>query len=362
MSSHRKGGSATRAIQKHLSRLILLGNTMALLWLYACCIVTWIPCDEHPRLSLLTITFPIALAICLLFIPTWALVKRKLTWLPLAGILPCMGYVLDYYPLKFGYEEGWEGLMVVSWNTHSMGGSENSDVSADYLKNINADIICLQETDLNASSWDSLRAEMARQGYEYFSEKGHTLFSKLHIILSDTITYETRGNVSTWHLLAQGNDTIIVINNHLESNRISPEIKEEYAMVLNKPEYKSAKESGRSILQLMAQSAYYRGNQTKALLQFIQEHEGKHMIVCGDFNDTPISYAYQTISRQMKNAYRDSGCGIGVSYNETGFWVRIDHIFFSKEGTSNHTHIDRTIDTSDHFPIVSWVNFEQNQQ
>lgn len=345
--------SLTRMLGKHLSRLIMLCNLLALLWLYVCCLITWIPCDTYPKLSLVTISFPIALLVNLLFVLFWLFINVKRIWVPVLGLLLCSSYILDYYPLNFGDERPDDALKVVSWNTHGLGGAEGRDSAIQYLKNIDADIICLQETTLD----ETLISGMAELGYEAHQQNTHALFTRLHILQTDTLSYETRSNGSQWYLLEHGGDTIVLVNNHLESNGLSQEIKDEYVQVLREPEYERAKESGRSILSLMSTSARYRGNQTKALHSFVQQYAGKHIIVCGDFNDTPISYAYQTLARHMKNAYRDSGRGIGVSYNQKGFWVRIDHIFFSEEGESGCTSIDRRIDVSDHYPIVSWIKF-----
>ena len=354
--------SLVSRIRKHLSRLVLLGNMFALAWLYACCVITWIPCDVHPRLSLITITFPVALILNLLFVGAWLIVNIRRIWVPILGIALCWGYVMDYYPIHLGSNHSVEGLKIVSWNSKYEGGADRYEDFRNYIKNLDADIICLQESDLSSWAWDDFVNEMKKKGYEYHIRKSLVLFTHMHIEESDTLVYESRSNSSQWYRLTSKTDTIIVVNNHLESNHISAEIKEEYAEVLNNPAYSKAKESGQSILPLMAQSARYRGKQTKALREFLSEHEGQHVIICGDFNDTPISYAYQTLSRQMKNAYRDSGRGIGVSYNQPGFWVRIDHIFFSEEGRSRNTHIDRSVDLSDHYPIISWVDFKQNQQ
>lgn len=351
--------SAYRTFNKHFCRLVLLCNILALVWLYVCCAVTWIPCDERPYVSLVTISFPVAFVVNLLFLAIWIVVSVRHLWLPVLGILPCWGYVLDYCPLNFKTTAAPQGLKVVSWNTKYMGGSEGKEAFQEYLKNIDADIICLQESPISGSAWDGFVAEMKAQGYECHNQKTQTLFTRLHLLQSDTLSYETRSNSSQWYLLASQDDTIMVVNNHLESNRLPAEVKQEYVDVLDNPEYEKAKQSGRTILGMMAESAHYRGGQTRALRDFVEENADRHIIVCGDFNDTPISYACQTLERRMKSAYRDSGSGIGVSFREKGFWVRIDHIFFSKQGESENTFIDRSIDVSDHYPIVSWVNFMQ---
>ena len=35
------------------------------------------------------------------------------------------------------------------------------------------------------------------------------------------------------------------------------------------------------------------------------------IIICGDFNDTPVSYAYQQLGDNMIDAFLESGNGIG---------------------------------------------------
>lgn len=348
-------------LNKQLGRLVLLCNILALLWLYACCLVTWIPCDVHPRLSLITFTFPAALVACMLFVPVWLVLNVKRLWIPLVGILLCWSYVMDYCPIRLSSgEEVPEGLKVVTWNSKYMGGAENYDAFKDYMKNLNADIICLQETECGKAGWEDFLKDMKDQGYEYSQQKLE-LLTRYHILDTDTLKYDTRSNGVRWFRIAKENDTILVLNCHLESNHMPAEVKEEYRQVIDNPEYAKAKESGHSMLPLMIKSAYYRGSQARAMRDFIKEHQGEHIIVCGDFNDTPISYAFQTLSRQLVSNYRESGRGVGVSYNERGFWVRIDHIFHSDDAESSNTFIDQSIGISDHYPVISWVNFNKNQ-
>lgn len=342
----------------------MLCNLLAILWLWACCAITWIPCDSHPYLSLVTFTFPAALLLNLLFVILWLMIHYRWAWVPLCGLLSCWGYILDYCPMNMDDDDEIpaSALKVVSWNTKGFGSSEGRvDEAVECLKKMDADIICLQESTTSGWKENGLLDEMAEMGYEHHNEKGLTLFTRLHIVATDTIVYDTRSNGSRWYLLTRDRDTILVVNNHLESNRISAEIKEEYGRTIDRPEYDRVKESGRSLLPLVATSAHYRGNQTKALVQFLSEHEGRQVILCGDFNDTPISYAYQSLARRMDNVFRESGQGVGLTYDGKGFWVRIDHIFYAGGGKAYAAHVDRSVTTSDHFPIISWVNFDQKQ-
>ena len=84
----------------------------------------------------------------------------------------------------------------------------------------------------------------------------------------------------------------------------------------------------------------------------------KYMIVCGDFNDTPLSYSYHLFDRFMHNAYAKSGHGMGITYHEHKLYYRIDHIFCSKNITPLYTWIDRVQKDSDHYPVISKIRLE----
>ena len=81
------------------------------------------------------------------------------------------------------------------------------------------------------------------------------------------------------------------------------------------------------------------------------------VIVCGDFNDTPASYAKNKIATDLEDAFVESGNGFGRSYIGKFPSFRIDYILHSKEFESYHF---RTIkeEYSDHYPIVCYLEKE----
>ena len=78
------------------------------------------------------------------------------------------------------------------------------------------------------------------------------------------------------------------------------------------------------------------------------------MIVCGDFNDTPISYCYKTIRGNMKDAFKESGLGFGISYHENKFLFRIDHIFYNNKIESYRAKVHK-VTYSDHYPVTVYM-------
>ena len=62
---------------------------------------------------------------------------------------------------------------------------------------------------------------------------------------------------------------------------------------------------------------------------FMQNCKHK-MIVCGDFNDSPTSFAYGTLSKGLKDAFIESGSGLGNTYIGPFPSLRIDYILYDK--------------------------------
>lgn len=358
-----------RKFTKYIKAATLTLNLIAILGVWLCCASTCIHPDNFPRLSILGTFFPVVLLCDLSFILIWLFISYKRVWIPLVGLLPCLGYILDYFPLNLSTETPSDCIKLVTWNTCNYGTmiedkDEGKRMTVEYIKNCDADIICLQESGGKGTIIEDGYKEMENAGYIRDEHHGNILLTRFPILEMDTFTYETHrekgitGNSSKWYKLQYGNDTILLVNNHLESNRLKPEVKEEYVANLDEPEYVRIKRSGRTIGSRLSTSNAIRGPQADSLVSFVKQHKGMHILMCGDFNDTPISYTYQHLNSELQNAYRQSGKGIGISYNQRGFWVRIDHLFVSSNWQTYNTHIDNTINSSDHYPLVSWLKIQ----
>ena len=109
------------------------------------------------------------------------------------------------------------------------------------------------------------------------------------------------------------------------------------------------------LLRKMAKAAKKRAPQIEAISQFLDEYPGKSAIVCGDFNDTPISYTHHTISKHLTDCFVASGNGLGFTYMRNGMHARIDYIFCSKDWQPYGCMVDKSVSISDHYPVVCWL-------
>ena len=76
------------------------------------------------------------------------------------------------------------------------------------------------------------------------------------------------------------------------------------------------------------------------------------VIVCGDFNDVPNSYAYYHIGKGMIDAFKAKGSGLDRTYLGISRTLRIDYIFC--QPAFEVVEYNRIIKNfSDHYPVIA---------
>jgi endonuclease/exonuclease/phosphatase (EEP) superfamily protein YafD len=322
---------------------------------------------DMPLVSTLGMTFPFFLIANLLFLLFWLTVKWRKIWIPLVGFLLTYVPISIYIPLNGpGHDED-ATVKVVSWNVCTYGGNfkyENGfAVICDYLKRQDADIVCLQE---DVDSWRRFVFQEYSGKYPYNDTlifqntkscmNGVGIHSKYPILRKERIPYESKNNGSVAFYLKKGDDTLLVINNHLESTHLTKSDRSNYQeMISGNMERDTMRAESRLLLSKLSSAAAKRAYQAEAVHRYIVEHSQYPTIVCGDFNDTPISYVRHTISQGLTDCFAATGNGLGLSFIQKGFFFRIDHIFCSDDFEPVRCEVDPEIDYSDHQPIICWL-------
>ena len=109
------------------------------------------------------------------------------------------------------------------------------------------------------------------------------------------------------------------------------------------------------LIRKLAEASAIRAPQADTIAHEITASPHPYIIVCGDFNDTPISYTHRTIAQDLDDAFTQSGRGLGISYNQNRFYFRIDNILTSKNLRAYNCTVDRSIKESDHYPIWCYI-------
>lgn len=327
---------------------------------------------KHPFVANFGLLLPVFLLANLLFLFFWLIFKRRMSLIPIIGYVLCYGPIRTYLPLNLPVDMPQNTLKVLSYNVQSFTGEplysyeEATQDIVDYIRQSKADIVCLQEAIPATNALQRLDSIYAYRDTTIIGYKGINavgICSHYPIVKKEVITYHSRGNGSVAYFLKINADTVIVINNHLESNHLSLNDRQDYKdMILGEAEKDSMRSTSRKLIYKLADAVAIRYKQADAVRQYILSHQQYPMIVCGDFNDNPISYTRKTIAQDLIDCYVTTGSGVGHSYNQKGFYVRIDNMMCSADFEPYNCTIDGNIDASDHYPIYCWFKMHTKHE
>jgi endonuclease/exonuclease/phosphatase family metal-dependent hydrolase len=122
---------------------------------------------------------------------------------------------------------------------------------------------------------------------------------------------------------------------------------------LQNPKKETLKKGIKGIVERMKSSYKNRAEEARAIKEHMQSSPYP-IILCGDFNDTPLSYAYNTISENLKDAFKESGKGIGQSFVKIPA-LRIDYILHN-ESFSSYNYKRHKQKLSDHYAVSCEVD------
>lgn len=331
---------------------------------------------EHPLRSCLGLAFPIFLIANICFLFFWLIIQHyKLALLPLAGILLAYPQIRTYMPVNFHTDHlPEESLKILSYNIMGFDGctkKNGKNPILTYLQESGADILCLQEYTTSNSKQHLTQKDIdhALKDYPYhrIDKLGNSqattnriaCYSKYPILSTRKLDYKSNYNGSVVYELKIGKDTLTLINNHLESNKLTKEDKVVYEDMLASPQRDKVESGARLLLGKLAEASALRAPQADAIAQAVEQSKYSTVIVCGDFNDTPISYTHRVASQGLNDAFTQSGQGLGISYNQNKFYFRIDHILTSKNLQTYNCTVDKSIKDSDHYPIWCYFTFKE---
>ena len=351
--------------------LILLGiNAIVALMMFLSAYSPSIDPHAHPVASCMGLFFPIFLLANVLFLIFWLLVYRKFMLFPLLALIGCWGSIRTYFPINGWGEDVPEGaIKILSYNTRAFGEKkphtkERPNDVLTYLQNSDADIICLQEYifggKLKKKDVDYALRDYRYKHYQVLGKglNGLGCYSRYPILSATPILYKGTRNGSVAYRIKVGNDTLLVINNHLESNKILKSDVETYQEMMDAPSKQKLFAGVRKLWGKMAKATSVRAKQADILVETLRDSKEKSVVLCGDFNDTPISYTHHVLSDELRDAFVETGNGLGVSYNKDRLYVRIDHILVSKNLKVYDCTVDNTIQASDHYPVWCYISLQ----
>jgi endonuclease/exonuclease/phosphatase family metal-dependent hydrolase len=335
-------------------------------------------------IGLLTLSLPYILITLIIFFFSWLFTKKIWMLISLVAIAFCWRAVQNIFPFHlsstFKNDKSLNSIRVMSWNvehfdileykTHP----EKKEEMIKLIEQYQPDIACFQEMvggddDKAINYLGDFKRRLAFTGYFYSYENrfdfdhvhhfGIITFSKFPIINKQTISSPPHDYNSIFQYtdVIAGMDTIRIFNIHLQSLKFT----QDNLKYLDNPgtNTDTALSESKSIITKLKRGFLKRSFQSERVKEEIDKSPYP-LIVCGDFNDVPNSYAYCKIGDGLQNAFVEKGAGFGRTFSGISPTLRIDNIFADKEFTiEQFTRIPKNL--SDHFPIIADVSLHMNK-
>ncbi len=337
---------------------LLLINLVAAFALGIASVSVFISPEKLWFAALFGMAYPYLLIVNLVFIVLWVIIKPKFTLFSIVIILAGYQHVGNY--LQFSGKTTQEkGVKITSYNVkYFMGNSdfpnkENADHILNYLRMNNADIICLQEVRLNKRQifdiGNSKLPQISHMQLAHTSHAGGQLtLTRFPILNMGEIRFKNSGNMIIFTDILMNSDTVRIYNCHLQSYRLRPtEINS-----IDSIDFENHQKNKAKIMELSVKfrDAIVKRAEQAATLREHLNHCPYPVIVCGDFNDTPVSYTYHTVRGDLEDSFTQSGKGTANTYNGKLPSFRIDYILHSSKFASYNFAVS-ALNHSDHYPI-----------
>jgi endonuclease/exonuclease/phosphatase (EEP) superfamily protein YafD len=301
--------------------LSLLANFLLVLSLLAIWVPFW-------PLGILAIGFP------WLFLTSLGLVStlirwRKRRWYPWMWLPPLVG--LLHLPSWLNWQVQSTGsLSVLSMNTNYFGvifdrpkvKTHIQEVQA-FLKPLKPDILCAQDystdsEDNNQEIHGFIRDKLGLPHRVYRTSSMSTYSRQPILAYEGQIFSDSQNSYLSVDTTLEGRP-VRVFNLHLQS-------------------YQLGKSGGR--LRKLRTGLNLRAEQAALVARSIAQSPYP-VIVCGDLNDVPTSFAYRTVSQGLVDGFRQAGRGSAITYRGPIPGLRIDYIWCSPHlQFTRYRHLD----------------------
>jgi len=356
-------------LRKLARKILFLLNIVAALALLTAYLSVIIPPEKLAFPAFFGLAYPYILLLNIIFVITWALNFKPEVLISLIVIIIGLNHLNNYFRLgKTGRDDYDFSLM--SYNIRLFNHydtEENSEKKIlEYLASEKPDILCMQEFYINGpvSEVKKRFALPVSKDYKVHSKfirirensyYGIVTFTRFPVAGRGDLLHPSSASLSIYTDLVISDDTVRVYNNHLQSFKLRRMERTLLEELYTGEENQTMKEL-RNLSFSLKQGFVRRSQQARKVKELI-DNSPYPVIVCGDFNDTPISYSYRKIRKGLNDAFVESGNGAGFTYKGKYPPNRIDYILFDDSFLSNGYKTDR-IKYSDHYPVSTLLKIK----
>ena len=352
---------------KLIDKIIFLISIITMAGLTGAYASSYVNPNHFVYFSLLGLAYPYLLISNLILLLYWTVRWKKMVWAVLLVILSGIPAFMTYYGTANTEEKTQNhDFSIISYNVRYFdyyNWSNQKDTGSkliNYLKTFKGNIICLQEFALkeNTANEQLLARELKSCPHRYIY-KDMAIFSGFPIIHQGNLPFEEPSSASCLYCdIITPDDTIRLYNIHLESYKLGQKERQFMKEISQGIKTNDLPGSAKKLTTRLTTANKNRAQQADRIKQHILQSPYP-VILCGDFNDTPLSYTYKKIKTDLKDAFIEKGRGLGNTYIGEFPSFRIDYILHTPD-LKTVSYNRETIELSDHYPIQAKLTLKKN--
>ncbi len=331
------------------------------------------------------VAFPWLLVINLGFVSLWALSRIRYWWYSAAAILIGWTHLTSIFGIHYEPVNKFQAWVAQDTVKNTDGTSRNNREGADtsirvmtynvhggispkaknkimarldlsrFLEQQSPDVLCLQEfllkwgDDANNLMLNDIPFLKTYPYWVRIQGNDLAIFSRFPIADAGILLNRNSSNGCTYADILVNEKAVRFYSLQLQSNIVS-DIADDLAQKKDLTDDDSWFSIGR-MLTRFRRHGIIRSLDAEVVKKHIRESPNP-VVLCGDFNDIPVSYTYKTLVDGFKDTFQAVGRGLGTTYAGNIPALRIDYILTDARFTPLSCRVFQE-SYSDHYPVVS---------
>lgn len=298
-----------------------------------------------------------------LFIVGWILVRKKYWLLSLGCLIIGWSYIRGVVGLNMGGSAApsKEAIGVMTYNCHDFRPPKNprerispKDLG-ELINDLKPSVVCFQEfpapPSLSNPYIDYLTQNTHLKYYIKPKRGALAIFSSYPIGNYSFRFFSNNANGYLYGDIKTGDFTFRVYNIHLQTNAVS--------RMADRMAADHDIQERETWLRLKGMMGRYGRSARERVIQAREIADAaakcEHPVVlAGDMNDVPASYAYRTLAKGRTDAFKRRGSGLGTTFAGKIPGLRIDYVLADPQLSVLDAEV-RPTQYSDHYPVVGWL-------
>lgn len=342
------------AVMKYVAAMLLTVQAILTIFTFVALFGGNVSPVGHSARAMLVYALPLLILGNVVMLIYW-LIRRK--WLfmliPIITIACCVPYIGTMWQFRSPEKSAnaQPGIKVATYNVCMFNRETSGFMAQDILAEMrrqNVDVLCMQE--YNEVSGDKKNSNSYKDYFPYMAvgREDMVIYSRFPIKGSRKILFEETNNSAMWADIDIKGDKVRVFNIHLETTGINRTLHQAGKLQAQGFDVDSNR-FFEAIFGNYTLGMMFRAGQAVLVANEVRASENP-VILCGDFNDVPYSYVYNTVLGNMVDGFKECGSGWAQTYRGSKKPVRIDYIFHD-EALKGLSYYKSELTYSDHYPV-----------